>query len=73
MSDVKKLMMQDIGYVVTITIGRCLGAVTGASRGPLSIFQGCESSESSGEDIDSLGGIVEFRTSDKLKWIVQQK
>ena len=67
--------MQDIGYVVTITIGRCLGAVTGATRGPLSIFQ-CESSEgneSSGEDIDSLGGIVEFGSSDTLKWIVQPK
>ena len=64
--------MQDIGYVVTITIGRCLGAVTGASRGPLRIFQ-CESTESSGEDIDSLGGIVKFGTSDTLKRIVQQK
>ena len=70
-------MMQDIGYVVTITIGRCLGAVAGASRGPLRIFQQCEEAseghESSREDIDSLGGIVEFGTSDTLKWIVQQK
>ena len=49
--------MQDIGYVVTITIGRCLGAVT--SGGPLRIFQ-CDQSEgneSSGEDFYSSEGI----------------
>ena len=58
-------------YMVTITIGRCLGAVT--SAGPLRIFQ-CDQSEgneSSGEDFYSSEGIFWIRQT--LKWIVQQK
>mgnify|MGYP001385052833 FL=1 len=47
-------MMQDIGYVVTITIGKCLGAITGGSRG----------SESSDEEFYSSGGIWEIVSSD---------
>ena len=56
-------MMQDIGYVVTITIGKCLGAITGGSGGALNIFQ-CEGTESNDEDFYSSGGILEIVSSD---------
>ena len=57
--------MQDIGYVVTITIGKCLGAVTGVGDA-FSVFQrdvNGDISESE-EDIFSSGGIV-WRTKSR--------
>ena len=69
--------MQDIGYVVTITIGKCLGAVTGVGDA-FSVFQrdvNGDISESE-EDIFSSEGIV-YRTkpstSDVKEILVQQK
>ena len=51
--------MQDIGYVVTITIGKCLGAVTGVGDA-FSMFQSDVNGviSESEEDIFSSGGIV---------------
>ena len=59
--------MQDIGYVVTITIGKCLGAVTGVGDA-FSVFQRDVNGviSESEEDIFSSGGTysVEDETFD---------
>ena len=69
--------MQDIGYVVTITIGKCLGAVTGVGDA-FSVFQRDVNGviSESEEDIFSSEGIVwrtTLSTSDVKEVVVQQK
>ena len=69
--------MQDIGYVVTITIGKCLGAVTGVGDA-FSVFQRDVNGviSESEEDIFSSEGIVwrtRLSTSDVKEIVVQQK
>ena len=69
--------MQDIGYVVTITIGKCLGAVTGVGDA-FSVFQRYVNGviSESEEDIFSSEGIVwrtRLSTSDVKEIVVQQK